>query len=73
MFYVISPLFVIINLIGIFESITIMKIIFQILKNSIIIYINSFLRDNEAKTFSINDFNNKYNFYHLFFEDTRKE
>ena len=73
MFYVISPLFVIINLIGIFESITIMKIIFQILKNSIIIYINSFLRDNEAKTFAINDFNNKYNFYHLFFEDTRKE
>ena len=38
MFYVISPLFGIINLIGIFESITMMNTIFQILKNSVIIF-----------------------------------
>ena len=73
MFYVISPLFGIINLIGIFESITMMNTIFQILKNSVIIYANSFLKDYEPKTFSINDFNSKYNFYHIFFEDTKKE
>ena len=36
MFYVISPIFGIINLIGIFESISIMNIIFQILKNSVL-------------------------------------
>ena len=33
MFYIVSPLFGIINLVGIFQSISIMKIIFQILKN----------------------------------------
>ena len=73
MFYVISPLFGIVNLLGIFESITMMNTIFQILKNSVTIYINSCLKDYEPKTFSINEFNSKYNFYHLFFEDTKKE
>ena len=74
MFYVISPIFGIINLIGIFESITILKIIFQILLNSSIIYLKS-LRKNTEKNdyFSIEDFNNNYNFYNMFFEDTKKE
>ena len=74
MFYIISPLFGIINLIGIFESITIMKVIFKVVKNSIVVYFNSLKKDQSGnEPFSIDDFNNQYNFYHLFFSDIKKE
>ena len=74
MFYIVSPSFSIINLIGIFESISIMNIIFQILKNAIISYFNSMRKDkNEITSFSIDDFNKKYNFYNMFFDQIKKD
>ena len=74
MFYIISPIFGIINLIGIFESITMMNIIFQILKNAAIAYFESIRKDKtDIKLFSLEDFNNNYNFYNMFFESTKKE
>ena len=74
MYYIISPLFSIINLIGIFESISIMKIIFQIIKNAVVNYYIALMNEEENITkFSINDFNEQYNFYNLFFEDTKME
>ena len=75
MFYIISPLFGIINLIGIFESISIMNVMFQILKNSIVIKFKSLFKKDpsEIELFSINDFNSNYNFYNMFYEDTKHE
>ena len=74
MFYVISPAFSIINLIGIYESITILKIIFKLLKNSVIYYFKYLRNDKDQLIiFSIQDFNDNYNFYNLFYEDTKKE
>ena len=74
MYYIISPLFSIINLIGIFESISIMKIIFQIIKNAVVNYYIALMNEEENITkFSVNDFNEQYNFYNLFFEDTKME
>ena len=58
MYYIISPLFSIINLIGIFESISIMKIIFQIIKNAVVNYYIALMNEEENITkFSVNDFN----------------
>ena len=34
MFYIIAPLFSIINLVGIFHSISLMKVLFQVIKNA---------------------------------------
>ena len=74
MFYVISPAFSIINLVGIYESITILKIIFKLLKNSVIYYYKYLRNDKDQLIiFSIQDFNDNYNFYYLFYEDTKKE
>ena len=74
MFYVISPIFGIINLIGIFETITMMNILFEILKNAIVAYYYSTqLESYQITKFSLNDFHKKYNFYNMFFEDTKKE
>ena len=74
MFYVISPSFSIINLVGIYESITILKIIFKLLKNSVIYYFKYLRNDKDQLIFfSIQDFNDNYNFYYLFNENTKKE
>ena len=74
MFYIVSPLFGIINLIAIFESISIMKILWQILKNAIVVYFNSLGEEDDKITkFSIYDFNNKYNYYFMFFEGAKKD
>ena len=74
MYYVISPIFGIITIIGIFESISMMKIIFEIFKNSIKTYFSSIRKEkSEIIKFSIDDFNNKYNFYYMFFEQVKKE
>ena len=73
MFYVISPLFGIVNLIGIFESISIMNIIFQILKNSALNYIYSKFYSNEVERYSVNDFHKNYNFYNMFLDNANKE
>ena len=61
MYYIISPLFSIINLIGIFESISIMKIIFQIIKNAVVNYYIALMNEEEDITkFSVNDFNEQF-------------
>ena len=74
MFYVISPAFSIINLVGIYESITILKIIFKLLKNSAIYYFKYLRNDKDQLIFfSIQDFNDNYNFYYLFNENTKKK
>ena len=74
MLYVVVLLFGIINLIAIFESITMLNIMSQISINSLLAYFKSIRKDpNDITKFSINDFNNNYNFYFLFFEDIKKE
>lgn len=74
MLYVVVLIFGIINLIAIFESITMLNIISQISINSFFAYIKSLRKDpNDITKFSINDFNYNYNFYFLFFEDIKKE
>ena len=74
MFYLISPIFGIITLIGIFESIAITKIMFQVFGNSFSNFFDSLRKaPDEIKKFSIDDFNKKYNFYYMFFENVKKE
>ena len=74
MYYVISPIFGVITLIGIFESISIMNILFEIFINSLKTYFNSLRKEyNEIDKFSIDDFNNNYNFYFKFFENVKTE
>ena len=74
MYYIISPLFSIINLVGVFESISILKILFQVIKNAIRHYYISLMQETENITkFSVNKFNDQYNFYNLFFEDSKRE
>ena len=51
MLYVISPAFSIINLVGIYESITILKIIFKLLKNSAIYYFKYLRNDKDQLIF----------------------
>ena len=74
MFYIVSPLFGIINLIAIFESLSIMKILWQILKNAVTVYFKSLGEEDDKITkFSIYDFNNKYNCYFMFFEEAKND
>jgi len=62
MFYIISPLFTIINLIGIFEIKSIMNALLIVLKNSII---NGFKKFFHSNGITLN-FNEDYNFYNIF-------
>ena len=74
MLYIMFLIFGVINLIGIFESITMLNIMSQISKNSVIHYFKSLRKDpKDIQKFSVNDFNNNYNFYYLFFEDIKKD
>ena len=74
MYYIISPIFSIINLIGVFESISMIKIIFQVIKNALVNYYIALMNEEEKITkFSINNFNEQYNFFNLFLEDTKME
>ena len=69
-----SPAFIIVNLIGVFESISIMNVIFETLKNSVSIYFNSLGKDKEEiEKFSINDINNNYNFYNLLLKNSKND
>ena len=73
-FNFISIIFRIINLIVIFEGITMVNIIFKILLNSIIEYLTSIRKDiQEITKFSIDDYNKNYNFFYMFFEDIKNE
>ena len=72
MFYVLSPLFSMINLIAIFQSIHMLKTLFEIIKNSISYYIASF-KNEEKETFSIETFNDTYNFYNILLKRTLEE
>ena len=62
MFYILSPLFSLINLIAIFQGIHILNTLGEIIWNSISYYYDS-LRGKEHDTFSIEEFNDTYNFY----------
>ena len=74
MFRIFIPVFTIINLIGVFETLAIFRIFSNVLKNSISHYFHSIRKSpGEIEKFSIVDFNKNYNFYALFYEDTKKE
>ena len=74
MFYIISPLFGVINLVAIFESLSMMRVLWQMLKNAIVVYFNSLGEEDDKITkFSVLDFNNKYNYFFMFFEDAKKD
>ena len=74
MFYVISPLFGVINLVAIFESLLMMKILWQILQNALIAYYDSWAEEGEnIPKLSVKEFCTKYNYYYLFFEDATKD
>ena len=74
MFYFVSPVFCIINLMGVFQSITMLKIIAQILKNAIKNYFKSLMKNtDEIEKFSINDYLKEYEYYSLFVNDVMKE
>ena len=74
MFYIVSPLFGVINLVGVFESLLMMKILFQVFQNSTIqLYYSLVKEEEEIEKFSIYDFNMKYNYYYMFFDDAKKD
>ena len=74
MYYIISPLFSVINLMGIFESLLMMKILLEVLKNSIISFYYSLVKKaEEIEYYSFYDFNTKYNYYYMFFDDAKKD
>ena len=72
MYYIIAPVFSIINLIGVFQSISIMKVIFQILKNALYNYYISWT-SSDVEPFSINKYMEQYDFYKMLNNDTKKE
>lgn len=82
MFYVLSPIFVIINLIGIFQSKIIMTSLFEVLKNSALYYFknnsnyinDTNIGDNDSnrtnnETYYFN-YNETYNFYNLYYKSS---
>ena len=74
MFYIISPLFGIINLISIYESLLMMRILLQVLTNTLLSVYESWTDNpDEISKFSVYDFTVKYNYYYMFFDDARKE
>ena len=72
MYFIISPAFGIINLIGVFQSISIMKIIFKILKNALYNFY-LFWTSSDVKPLSINQFIEQYDFYKMLNDNTKKE
>ena len=72
MFYILSPLFSMINLIAIFQSIYIMSTLSEIILNTIPYFIKS-LRNAPQPQFSIEDFNENYNFYDILMTRTLNE
>ena len=74
MFYIVSPLFGVINLIAVFENLLMMKILLQVLQNAFIAFYNSWFKKAEnIDRYSIYDFNMNYNYYYMFFEDAKKD
>ena len=74
MFYFVAPLFCIINLMGVFESISIMNVLFQIFKNSIYNYYQSLMKEShEIEKMSLKDYMNQYEFYEMLHNDVKKE
>ena len=67
MFYFISPLFVMINLIGIFQIISVMNRVFDTFIHSLLVYVN--IKDDKIESFG--DFYcSNYNFYDKFYDDS---
>ena len=74
MFYFVAPLFCIINLMGVFESISIMNVLFQIFKNSLYNYYQSLMKEShEIEKMSLKDYMNQYEFYEMLNNDVKKE
>ena len=74
MFYFVSPVFCIINLMGVFQSISMLKIIAEILKNALMNYFKSLMNESkDIKKFSLNDYIKQYEYYSMFNNDTKKE
>ena len=69
MFIFFSTFFVIINLIGIFQLITLMKTLFEFLKNCIIIFFT--LDENNIDDDKKEELKQKYNFFELFSEKSK--
>ena len=72
MFYILSPLFSLINLIAVFQSIYIFDTLAEIIRNSISYYYHS-LFDENIEPFSIDKFNQTYNFYNRLLARTLNE
>ena len=72
MFYILSPLFSLINLIAVFQSIYIFDTLAEIIRNSISYYYHS-LFDENIEPFSIDKFNQTYNFYNRLLTRTLNE
>ena len=72
MFYILSPLFSLINLIAIFQSIHVLNTLYEIIVNSIYYYISS-LRNEKQEPFSIEKFNETYYFYNRLLTRTLSE
>ena len=71
--FIVLPIFNIFYLIAIFEFINMTNTIFKVFYNSISLKYNSIDKDpDEIMKFSIEDFNKNYNFFNMFFEDTRR-
>ena len=74
MFYFTIPLFCIINLMGVFQSISIMNVIFQIFKNSLYNYYKYLMnKSSEIEKMSLKDYMNQYEYYEMFYKDVKKE
>ena len=74
MFYIVAPLFCIINLMGVFQSISIMNVIFQIFKNSLYNYYKYLMnKSSEIEKMSLKDYMNQYEYYEMFYKDVKKE
>ena len=68
MFYVISPLFSIINLIGIFQIISVMKAVLSLLYSAVLCYFFSDRHDKIDKEYGVA---NPFNFFNFFMKNQK--
>ena len=71
--YLVLPLFNIFYLIAVLQFLNMTSTLYKVVKKSFgTIWYSSEKEPEEIKKFSIEDFNKNYNFFNMFFEDTRK-
>ena len=72
MFYIIFPILSILNIIAAYEFITITKTIFKIVINALGVKLKLLWGNSDSiSTFSIEDYNQNYNFFVMFYIDTK--